>query len=292
MLKFDQNLSAIHAYLCADGYVIKNLVTQKHKYYYIGFRNTNIVLLKDFQNRFYTVFGVRPIIAKDGRCKIQNKHIFYLLTKEFCYYSDRWSMPNLSKTNLRYWLRAFFDCEAWVTIEKCKNRNIGLDSINRRGILQIQSSLRNFGISSKVKFIKNRGLYRLHIYGKCNLTKFNREICFLHPNKKVKLIEAIDSYSNYLWDFPDKSEDLKRFIADFIRKRTKIDKSYRVRICSKHRINLVLLSRHLKQIFGIDSKIYGPTLNGLGTTFFELAIHKKLEVLKLRKFFRISKHQL
>ena len=53
MLKFNINLSIIHAYLCGDGYVVKNPTTQKKKYYYIGFRNTNKILLDDFENNFY-----------------------------------------------------------------------------------------------------------------------------------------------------------------------------------------------------------------------------------------------
>jgi hypothetical protein len=48
-MKFNNNLSAIHSYLCGDGYVIKNPKTQKHKYYHIGLRNTNQTLLRDFK---------------------------------------------------------------------------------------------------------------------------------------------------------------------------------------------------------------------------------------------------
>ena len=35
-MEINEDLVVIHAYLCADGYVIKNSETQKHKYY-IGF---------------------------------------------------------------------------------------------------------------------------------------------------------------------------------------------------------------------------------------------------------------
>ena len=59
-MKLDENLAAVHAYLCADGYVIKNSEAQKQKYYMIGFRNTNLILLKDFQDKFEKVFGVKP----------------------------------------------------------------------------------------------------------------------------------------------------------------------------------------------------------------------------------------
>ena len=59
-MKFDKNLSAIHGYLCADGYVCTNLPDQKHKYYSIGLRNTNITLLKDFESKFIKVFKIKP----------------------------------------------------------------------------------------------------------------------------------------------------------------------------------------------------------------------------------------
>ncbi|MFO8016942.1 MAG: LAGLIDADG family homing endonuclease [Candidatus Woesearchaeota archaeon] len=63
MLKFNRDLSIIHAYLSADGYVIKNPKTQKRKYYYIGFRNTNERLLQDFEERFYNYFKIKKIRA-------------------------------------------------------------------------------------------------------------------------------------------------------------------------------------------------------------------------------------
>jgi len=66
-VKFDENLAAIHTYLCADGYVIKNPETQGYKYYYIRFRNTNIILLKDFQEKFKKYFGVEPKLNEKDR---------------------------------------------------------------------------------------------------------------------------------------------------------------------------------------------------------------------------------
>ena len=69
-MQFDKNFVSIHAYLCADGYVIKNPKTQKHKYYRIGFRNTNIVLLKDFQEKFEKVFRIKPRLVVRQRCEI------------------------------------------------------------------------------------------------------------------------------------------------------------------------------------------------------------------------------
>ncbi|MBW2975940.1 hypothetical protein KY347_00680 [Candidatus Woesearchaeota archaeon] len=287
MLKFDKNLSIIHAYLCAEGYVIKNPETQKQRYYHIGFRNTNLVLLKDFQIRFEKFFGLKPYITNDGRCRIQSKKVYKFLTENFSYYSRKWKMPDLDRYNLRYWLRAFFDCEGWVLVKKAKNRHIGTDSVNQRGLIQIHNSLKKFGIESIIKSLKKRKTLRLFIYGKENLTKFQKEIGFLHPAKKAKLQEAIDSYVNYYWNFPEDEEKLKYYIIHFINKRTKIDKNFRLRICSNLEQNLIILSKHLKNIFRVESKLYGPKFSGIGTKFYELAIHKKEDVNKCKELFKL-----
>lgn len=193
-MEFDENLAAIHAYLCGDGYVIKNPDTQKHKYYYIGLRNTNEVLLKDFQQKFKAVFGITPIITNEGRCKIQNKEIYTILTKEFSYYSYEWKFPILSKENEKYWLRAFFDCEGWVENQPRKSRLIGLDCCNEAGLIQVKEALLRQGINSQIKKKSNRTIWRLTICGKENILQYRQEIGFLHPQKKQKLEEALASY--------------------------------------------------------------------------------------------------
>lgn len=196
-MKFDINLAAIHGYLCGDGYVIKNPENKKHKYYHIGFRNTNQELLLDFQNKFYKFFKIRPHITNEGRCRIQSKRIYGFLTKHFSYYSYEWIIPNLPKKLLKYWLRAFFDCEGWVECVKAKNRAIKLECVNLNGIEGVKKGLNRFGINSniKVRKRKNKIIYRLGIFGYENIKKFKNKISFLHPKKKRKLEEAINSYS-------------------------------------------------------------------------------------------------
>ena len=263
---FNKNLSAIHAYLCADGYVIKNSENQKHKYYYIGLRNQNIILLKDFQEKMKQEFKINPIITKDGRCKIQNKELYYTLTKDFSYYSSNWRLPNINKENLKYWLRTFFDCEAWVLVEKAKNRHIGLDSINKIGIYQIQQTLKRFNINSKLKKLNKRNIFRLLIYGKENLIKFRKEINFLHPIKREKLNQAVNSYIDYNWRFPVEKNQIKMFIWNLLREKIN---NKRFRITSIKKKNLILLQKYLKELFKINSKIYDCK------RYYELNIKKK-----------------
>jgi len=276
-MKFDQNLASIHAYLCADGYAIRNPETQKHKYYHIGLRNTNIILLKDFQNKFEKVFGLIPFITNDGRCRIQNKNIFLQLTKDFSYYSDRWTMPQLSLNGLKCWLRSYFDCDAWVEVQKGKSRSIGLESINEKGLEQIKNSLLEFGIkSSEVKKRKNRNVWYIHICGKDDLLKFKENIGFLHPNKNKKLLEAVNSYETYEWTIPDKKEGFIEFIKKQGRPR---NKTKEIRFFSIIKDNLIKLNSQLIQ-YGINGKLYGPWENNIGRIYYCLTI-KQNELMKL-----------
>jgi len=272
-MKFDKNLAAIHGYLCSDGYVIKNPESQKHKYYYIGLRNTNQALLKDFQHKFELVFGLKPIITNEGRCKIQNKAIFERLTKEFSYYSYEWKMPKLSKKNLRYWLRALFNCEGWVENQPAKSRLIGADCCNKSGLSSIQEALKNFNISSSIKKKKGRVIWRLIICDLENLKRFQENVGFLHPEKSQKLIEAINSYKNYYWNIPENLKNLMKFIAE----KGKIRNSRNeIRFLSIKKVNLLNLKKALNK-HNISSSLFGPWRNNTGSLYYCLII-KNTEV--------------
>jgi hypothetical protein len=192
-MKFNNNLAAIHAYLCGDGYVIKNPETQKHKYYHIGFRNTNKILLEDFQDKFQLIFGLKPYIVNNNRCRIQNKEIYSILTKDFSYYSYRWELPELSRNKLKFWLRAFFDCEGWVENYKY-SRMVRLDCCNQIGTQKISEELEKFEIYNTIKKRKGRNIWRISICSKKSLKNFQKHINFLHPEKKEKLKNAINSF--------------------------------------------------------------------------------------------------
>ncbi len=270
-MRIDPNLSSIHAYLCADGYVIKNPESQKHKYYHIGLRNTNMELLKDFQNKFYKYFKIKPHLVKE-RCRIQSKEIYEELTNNFgSFYSKDWELPKLNKNNIKYWLRSYFDCEAWVRNQERQNRHIGLDSINENGIYQIKKELGKLGIVSKVKKRNTRNIYTLNIYGKENLIKFQNKINFLHPEKKEKLQSSINSYMNYIW---------KNNFKEIFRKRARLKKDNNVvRLCSILKTNLEKMNKFLKNN-KIESKIYKRT-NGLNKIYYELSIYGKENINKL-----------
>src|SRR3989344_2333351 len=99
-------------------------------------------------------------------------------------------------------LRAFFDCEGWVEVQRGKSRLVGLECCNASGILQIKIALLRLGINCNIKKKKGRTIWRLTICGKDNIILFQEQINFVHPNKKEKLREAIESYVNHDWKIP------------------------------------------------------------------------------------------
>lgn len=255
-MKFNADFAVIHAYLCGDGYVVKNPLLQKHKYYRIGFRNMNMILLQDFQQRFSRLFNAVPTITKDGRCRIESKEIFLTLTKDFNFYSGKWSLPEISKSNLCLWLRAYFDCDGWVECQKAKSRSIRLDSINEIGLNQIKTALFFLGITSTI-YKRNRNIWRLSICGYDNIKRFKKHVGFLHPDKKVRLEEAISSYRTFDWIIPEKREELLQFILTKGKIR---DSRKEIRLFSIKKSNLIELKKALYKLH-INSKIQGPWEN-------------------------------
>lgn len=280
-MKFSEDLAVIHAYLCADGYVIKNPYTQKHKYYRVGLRNTNLLLLKDFQKRFERLWGIKPILVEGQRCEKGSKYIHEILTQNFgSFYSREWRMPSLNKKLSRVWLRTYFDCEGWVSVERHKSRLIGIDCVNLFGLKQIKKALAKNGIDSTIKKKSERNIFRLYIYSKENLTKFKKNIDFYHPQKNIKLQKALDDYIIYEWKFPKNADELRNFIRTLMREKAKIrfDNGV-VRIISNKKENLTNLKKNLEAIFAIESKV-NEMINGIGTRYYQLNIYKKREVKK------------
>jgi len=283
-MKFNENLAAIHAYLCADGYAIKNPKTQKHKYYRIGFRNINLILLRDFQKRFKKYFKIKPRLVRGQRCEIGSREIYENLTEKFgSFYSREWRMPKLNKEFSRAWLRTFFDCEGWVTCKTHQNRHIGADCVNEKGILQIKQALIRLGISPWIKKRLDREIFSLKIYGKENLVKFSKDIGFLHPLKKEKLKQAINDFVNYYWSFPKGNLEKKNFLKKIMLEKVKVKRDNGViRIISNKEVNLLNLQKELNNIFNIESKV-NKRINGIGTIYFQLNINKKEELKKIVK---------
>lgn len=275
----NNSLAAVHGYLCSDGYVIKNPPHQKHKYYHIGLRNKNMTLLRDFQENFGNVFGKKPRITNEKeRCKIQDKEIYQRLTAQFgSFYSRDWTLPEMGRKSAQKWLRAYFDCDGWVRVLKGKDRKIGLESINERGIKEIQRLLRQeFSIDSSIASKRGRNIYALHICGKNNILKFKEAIGFLHPQKARKLDDALQSYMDYRWVIPQSISSLKQFLLQKGRERKSRNE---LRFFSILKNNLLLLKASLEK-YNIHPTIFGPWKNNWDREYYCL-IMKKDDIHKI-----------
>jgi len=290
-MKFDENLAALHGYLCADGYVSKNLPHQKHKYYIIGLRNQNRTLLEDFQNKFYEIFKQRPKLIEHERCHMYSKEIYQQLISLGPFHSANWAFPELPKHLLKFWLRAFFDCEGWVIARAGKDRRVAAESINHESLSKLKTDLeQKFDIPSSIYLKKNRNISGLHIYGKENLVKFQKEIGFLHPEKNKKLSEAISSFIDYNWTFPQDKKKRKSFLDNLIVERAKAKRPHTIRFSSIYLTNINTLANELFRTYNIKAKKY-ERKNGQGRMYFELAIYSEKEVKKLLNSRLLSKKQ-
>jgi len=285
-MKNNPDFASLHAYLCADGYVIRNL-PNRSTYYRIGLKNTNKVLLIDFQNKFKKIFKIKPRLSKDkDLCIVNSKEIYYKIINKFGSFRSReWNiLENMNKKCASKWLRSFFDCEAWVWARKGKNRAIGLESVNYNGLIQISDLLNHhFKIKSSVKKRKNRDIYVLCIYGKDQLIKFEKEIGFLHPFKKERLREAIESYVNYNWDF---SINIRKIIKEKARAKP----PYTIRIFSIIKNNLEIIQQELDRL-NISSSII-KCKNGQGRKYYILSVYGKSNINKFIELKLLSKEQI
>ncbi|HLC79050.1 MAG TPA: LAGLIDADG family homing endonuclease [archaeon] len=287
VITVDENLASIHAYLCADGYFTSGKLSSKHKYYVMALRNTNQVLLTDFQAKFNRVFGIVPKIYAGSRSIVHNKELYFLIKRAFTsFYSNEWNFPAdvfTTRALKAAWLRTIFDCEGWVTGEE--DREIGLEMINLSGVLRIKKLLEEFEIPVIFKIKKNGKIFRLNIFGKENFIKFQNQIGFLHPRKKLKLQEVIDSYVSYEWIFPEDKELLSNFIIGKLKEKlskSRLDSRKRIRICSCRKSNLEKLHLYIKEFYNVESIVSDTMFSGIGVPYFELSINKKSSVEKIK----------
>src|SRR3989344_1123893 len=235
-MELNEDLTIIHAYLCADGYVTRHSPTQNHKYYKLGLRNTNYTLLKDFHDRFNRYFKVCPNLYIGQRCEKGSRKIYENMTNSFgSFYSYEWKMPKMDNEKLiKLWLRTYFDCEGWVFCKSHQNRHVGVDCVNEHALNQVKKELEKFGIRIIKKVVKDGKMFRLLIYGKENIIKFQKEVNFNHPDKKVKLQEAISDFVDYNWKIENNSESIRSILLE----KVTIKKPYLVRIFSREERNL------------------------------------------------------
>lgn len=105
-----------------------------------------------------------------------------------------WRIPKkilINKQAKIEFLKAFFDCEAYVG-----QRMIQLQSVNKKGLLELQELLKGFDIESRIyQYVRKNKNWNIN-YILCIMKKESRmnyliKIGFNHPYKQEKLIKTL-----------------------------------------------------------------------------------------------------
>ena len=193
--------TSISAYLCGDGWIKarKENYNKKAVHYDIKIALDNLQLSKEVVSLFSKEYNIKPKIKQRGgyyEISIKNKPACLDLLKLGKYNSLEWEIPKGLSLNLKkYWIRCFFDCEAYVSSH---SKNIQVKSINGKGLSSSKKELELFKINSKLygpykqkssNINNNHSDYYVLVISKKNgnLTKYESLISFNHPNKKYRL---------------------------------------------------------------------------------------------------------
>jgi len=195
--RFSDLKSRICAFLAGDGNILSdNGLTCRHNT--IRFFPDHISLVKSFEEALLKVYNKRPKIIK------KNNYFFITLDSKpvvldllsYCNFGKmNWKIPSFvfnSTKNKIEWLRAFFDCEAYV-----HKNYISVKSVNQKGMNQIRDLLEEFDITSKIYSYKPKNNnwninYMLRILKKKDREYYARLIGFNHSIKFKKLNKSLN----------------------------------------------------------------------------------------------------
>lgn len=150
--------SILCGYLSGDGSlsIRREKSNPKKIHYDIGFYPDDKNMLSLFLTTFKELYRKEPKIFLEKnyyKVRITSKTACLDLIRFTKFHSLEWRIPTFVNTTelKREWLRAFFDCEAYVD----KNR-ITIQSVNKNGIIDIRQALQEFSIESKIYQYKRR----------------------------------------------------------------------------------------------------------------------------------------
>lgn len=181
-------------FLTGDGSLtsLKNYKNGKH--HDIRFYPDDKRMVKIFVDDFNKLYLKKPSIRKLKKyyiVHVSSKPAWEDLMSISNFESLDWDFPEIlqSQKEKIEWLRAIFDCEAYVYEDKNK---ISFQTVSLKGIKSIKKLLDEFGIDSKIYSYKRKNPkwninYLLFIEGKNKIGKFYNEIGFNHLNKQLKL---------------------------------------------------------------------------------------------------------
>ena len=194
--KLSKEKARISGFLMGDGSVsaLKYPVST-NQHHDFCFYPDDLKLAEMFSEDFQKLYLKKPIIRKANKyfkVRVSSKPAWEDLIKTGKFDSLNWEFPKSFSTNEEKieWLRAIFDCEAYVG-----KKAIQLQSVSIKGIISVRDLLKEFRIESK--------LYK----HKRNNEKWNTNyiLCIMKREDRIK-------YFNYIgFNHPTKQEKLKKY---------------------------------------------------------------------------------
>ena len=192
--KMTADKAGIHAYLVAEGNKKASRPRRDNSYrrVVLEFWNTCSVLLRDFADHVKRMYDYHPWIDyKRGRVEVKRVAVVNDLLKYGPYDSYNWTIPlevmDGNSDVKREWIRCFGDGEGHVSKSK---REITFKSVNFVGLERITSLLSVFNIHSRVNGPYEES-YVLTISRALNIRGYHRNVGFLHPEKKERLVNLL-----------------------------------------------------------------------------------------------------
>lgn len=197
--KFKLEKARLIGYLMGDGSLTSKKYKEKAVRNNISFYPDDFKIAKIFIRDFQKLYLKKP--------SLRSLHNYYKVSAESrpawddlsqigMFDSLNWEFPStlISKEEKIEWLKALFDCEAYVDIKK---KRIVLQSVSINGINSIKLLLENFKIISKIYIYKRKNIkwnvnHLLFISRKENVNKYAKLINFNHSYKKEKLRKIAD----------------------------------------------------------------------------------------------------
>ena len=190
--KFPELKSRLFGFIAGDGNIlVDNGSTCRHNT--IRFFPDHMSMIKSFEEALMKVYNKKPKIKQEIKhfcVTLYSKPIVQDLLKYGKFGTKDWGIPHLvfeSRKNKIEWLKAYFDCEAYVHY-----KHVRVKSINKKGINQVKKLLDEFGINSKIyvyqpKNKNHKTNYMLNIGRKEDRIRYRDLIGFNHTIKLKKL---------------------------------------------------------------------------------------------------------
>ena len=193
--KYPELKARILGFLAGDGSVQVRTDKARTTHHDIVFYPDHESLVLIFIDAFARIYGKDPTVRK---CKgffsvrVSSKSACADLRESADFGVLNWNVPVnflISSEFELEWLKAYFDCEGYVG-----KKNIQLQTVNKKGLLNVQQLLLKHDIDSRIYEYKRQNPkwninYLLFINKKSAIKTFFKKVCFNHSVKARKLKE-------------------------------------------------------------------------------------------------------